>query len=453
MKKREISVLVVLAIAIATIVGIYLVTMGEKKEKITLVILGESSPDTLALIDIGLFSMYENENPNVEIIIDTLPRNVWEELVSREVAELTGRYDIIWDSGWGLSKGIKLGSLYSIEDLGGVDSGYRENISKDIDITTRKDPETGKIMSWPCTHIDSQVLYYRKDLFNDPEEKAAFMQKYEYELAPPDTWQKMLDAAEFFTRPPDLYGTWICGGVGWDVTWGEFMPKMESLCGQHGVLDEDGNVAVNTVYKDAWKEALEYQKELSKFAPPGWEGMGKFDGLALFKQGKLAMHEQFTFTWPAFFDPNEVAPEVFGNVGIVGIPKAPNGMRVSHDGTGGYGYIVPKSAHHPEEAAKFIKWLQRYDVQKMIYKTGWFFMSPSFIAVNPEVDAVIHSEEFAAAPGWAETIHVVRPPEYMVYEVEVNPPINEAYDRCMRGEWSADEALSWLQTELERIFD
>jgi len=128
-------------------------------------------------------------------------------------------------------------------------------------------------------------------------------------------------------------------------------------------------------------------------------------------------------------------------------------MRVSHAGGGGFVFLVPKSAQHPEEAAKFIKWLQRMDVQKKIYSSGAFFMPFSFIAADPEVDAVIHSEEFAAAPGWAETIHVVRPPEYMVYEVEVNPPINEAYDRCMRGEWSADEALSWLQTELERIFD
>jgi len=41
----------------------------------------------------------------------------------------------------------------------------------------------------------------------------------------------------------------------------------------------------------------------------------------------------------------------------------------------------------------------------------------------------------------------------MVYESEVNPPINEAYDRYMRGDWSADEALSWLQTGLEGVFD
>lgn len=456
MEIGKISVLIVLGIVIAAIVGVYQVTReGGEEQEISITILGESAPEFLALISEGIFSMYEDENPNINIITDVVPRATWQELVTREVAELTGRYDLIWDSGWGLSKGTVLGTLYSIDaDLDAVDPEYLEEISKDIDITQRiTDPETGEIMGWPLTHIDSMVLYYRKDLFEDPQEKAAFEQEYGYELAPPDTWEQMRDAAEFFNRPPDLYGNWVCGGVIWDITWGEFLIKVESLTGTFGVLDEDGNVAVNTVYKEAWTEALEFQKELSEFAPPDWQGMGKFDGLALFKQGKLAMHQQFTFAWPSFFNPEEVAPEVLGNIGIVGVPKAPNGMRVSHGGGGGFEFLVPKSAPYPEEAAKFIKWLQRLDVQKKIYMTGAFFMPFSFIAADPEVDAVLHSAEFVAAPGWAETIHITRSREYLVHESEVNPPINEAYDRYMRGDWSADEALSWLQTELEAIFD
>ena len=47
---------------------------------------------------------------------------------------------------------------------------------------------------------DIFMLYYRKDLFESPKEKAAFKQKYGYDLMPPDTWDQLLDIAAFFRR-------------------------------------------------------------------------------------------------------------------------------------------------------------------------------------------------------------------------------------------------------------
>jgi len=47
---------------------------------------------------------------------------------------------------------------------------------------------------------DATILGYRKDLFEHPEEKSAFKERYGYELAPPETWEQYLDIAEFFTR-------------------------------------------------------------------------------------------------------------------------------------------------------------------------------------------------------------------------------------------------------------
>ena len=50
---------------------------------------------------------------------------------------------------------------------------------------------------------DYQVFVIRKDLWNDPKEKAAFRKKYGYALAPPKTWDQQADMAEFFHRPDD----------------------------------------------------------------------------------------------------------------------------------------------------------------------------------------------------------------------------------------------------------
>ena len=63
---------------------------------------------------------------------------------------------------------------------------------------------------------------YRKDLFENADEQAAFKAKYGYDLAPPTDWKQYHDISEFFTRSKgenlageelktDFYGTTICG--------------------------------------------------------------------------------------------------------------------------------------------------------------------------------------------------------------------------------------------------
>ena len=47
---------------------------------------------------------------------------------------------------------------------------------------------------------DAQALYYRKDVFANPDNQAKFKAKYGYDLpAPPTTMQQMHDIADFFT--------------------------------------------------------------------------------------------------------------------------------------------------------------------------------------------------------------------------------------------------------------
>jgi multiple sugar transport system substrate-binding protein len=52
---------------------------------------------------------------------------------------------------------------------------------------------------------DGQVMYYRRDLLNDPRHQAAFQQKYGYPLAVPQTWAQFRDAVEYFNGQ-DLNG-------------------------------------------------------------------------------------------------------------------------------------------------------------------------------------------------------------------------------------------------------
>ena len=49
------------------------------------------------------------------------------------------------------------------------------------------------------------TMTYRKDLFENPTEQAAFKAKYNRDLAVPTTWDQFTEVASFFTRPKDRF--------------------------------------------------------------------------------------------------------------------------------------------------------------------------------------------------------------------------------------------------------
>ena len=95
-----------------------------------------------------------------------------------------------------------------------------------------------------------KILMYRTDLFEDPDEMAAFKSEYGYELAPPTTWQEYRDVAKFFTRDTngdgetDLYGTGIFGKTDGDTAccW---LEESVQAGAKPVVLGDDGEVLVN----------------------------------------------------------------------------------------------------------------------------------------------------------------------------------------------------------------
>ena len=46
---------------------------------------------------------------------------------------------------------------------------------------------------------DVHILYYRTDLFEDPDNMEGFQAEYGYDLAPPETWDQWTEICQFFT--------------------------------------------------------------------------------------------------------------------------------------------------------------------------------------------------------------------------------------------------------------
>ena len=124
-----------------------------------------------------------------------------DELYSREMLELsqrTGAYDIIqYNSAW-------------VGDFENYILPLDNYIAKDNDAIGFNDilPAFRKAQDiWGGKKVsitidgDTFLFYYRKDVFQDPGEQKAFKAKYGYALPdPPQTWQQVVDLAQFFTR-------------------------------------------------------------------------------------------------------------------------------------------------------------------------------------------------------------------------------------------------------------
>lgn len=174
---------------------------------------------------------------------------------------------------------------------------------------------------------NSEVLFYRTDLFEDPANMSDFEAKYGYPLAAPTTWEEYRDIAEFFTRDTDgdgavdLYGTDVKGAV--ETEW---LATVSQAGEEHMVLDvASGDVTIDSV---AHQEALDYYVSLLPYAPSGAAQLDWAGAQNLFYQGNLAMMRFWGHAYRQTPDDSPVkdsigvAPMIGGPGGVAGVPGA-----------------------------------------------------------------------------------------------------------------------------------
>lgn len=130
---------------------------------------------------------------------------------------------------------------------------------------------------WVAVTVDGDLFngYYRKDLFEAPGNRAAFRERYGYELAAPDTWRQYRDIAEFFTgrKDPDgkpLYGSSEAFRRGGQQFW-DFFSRASAYTNhpEHpGAQFFDPDTMRAQINNPGWVRALEDYVEILRFAPP-----------------------------------------------------------------------------------------------------------------------------------------------------------------------------------------
>ena len=197
---------------------------------------------------------------------------------------------------------------------------------------------------------DVMALVYRTDLFTNPDERAAFRAKYGYDLKPPETWAQLRDLAEFFTRPPKLYGIaskFTRAGDCISTDWNQIL-----WCFGGELWNPQTHQVRGYVNSPAALKALEFYKSLYKVAPSGSATYGFDEVNRAVQEGLVAMAVNWYAFMPSYLDPAQ--SKVYDKLGFAVCPRAEK----HYVSLGGQGIGVCTYSKYKKEALQFIDWFQ-----------------------------------------------------------------------------------------------
>jgi multiple sugar transport system substrate-binding protein len=203
------------------------------------------------------------------------------------------------------------------------------------------------------------TLSYRVDLFEDPEEQAAFEAEYGRPLAVPTTWDEFAEVAKFFTRPDEnLYGTTLMAGSG-DWATDDFKTLLAAFGGNGKMVSDTFGRDFNSPEGEA---ALQFYQELinvDQVTPPGVTSFSWDEASAAFVAGLTAMSMNY--------HSEVLSPEIAGSVAYAEVPAGPDGAKGPHFGT--WMLSVNKFSANKECAWHAIQWLTSPDTQAKMLAT------------------------------------------------------------------------------------
>lgn len=198
-------------------------------------------------------------------------------------------------------------------------------------------------------------LYYLKHIFANPQEQAAFKARYGRDLTVPNTWNDLIQVAQFFTRKKgeqlagktldqNVYGFGLLGARGFAYAW--WSNIFASLGGVY--FNQSLKPEINS---KIGVEALQLLIKLKQFAPPDTMSMGYEELKDAYLQGRLATMIQWSDVWKKANDP--AVSKIVNDAGIAQMPgvRQPDGS-IFFRAAAPVGRVIgiPVTAKHPKDA-------------------------------------------------------------------------------------------------------
>ena len=349
---------------------------------------------------------------------------------------------VVGDSQW-LGQGATQGLYVDLTDF------MKSNgIDKSVTPATLKyygeyPANSGKYYAYP-TEGDADGWAYRKDLFENPDEQAAFKAEYGYDLAVPKTYAQLMDIAKFFTRPDaGLYGVAIYTQKDYDaITMG-----VENTFFSWGATWQDANNNVKGVVNSPQAvEALQYYKDLYDCCQvPGLSNAFFTETNDALIGGKAVMIMNYFAFFPALVNQGTNA-NYWDKVGFFANPEGPTGQRAAALGGQGTSIISFISPERQAAAKDFIKWFATDEIQQKWADLGGYTCNAK----------VLQGEKFLKTtpfnPAFAETMTFVKDfwniPEYAELLTVAQ---TELHKFVVEGQGTAQGALDAIAEQHDKI--
>jgi multiple sugar transport system substrate-binding protein len=271
---------------------------------------------------------------------------------------------------------------------------------------------------------------YRKDLFESELEKLKFKERFKRELRPPATLEEMIQIAQFFHRPPKLYGfapfTKMSEGTTVEYLW--LMAASGSL-----LSTQTRSVTLTDI-----QSALQNYSELLKTAPASARSWHHTERMSAYSKGKIAQ----MMTWNSFFFDLEDEHKSL-MVGRTGYSKSPGTSATGLAGTWIAG--VRKGSSQLATASAFIRWWTSRPINEALVLKG-LSSARSDILTHPTL-----SQTFP----WLKSTHInfenaFLRPRHKNYRA-TSDEISLAFTRWIAGQSPDNDSALALQTALNRL--
>lgn len=406
---------------------------------VTLRTIGESLPPLEAMAK--LTAKFE-QRTGIKITIEMYEHSEAVNKVMMDLSSQRGRYDFILQPHRELGRFVENGHVLAFDRFMN-DAKLRDpSFDPEKALVSRLWHEIswyeGKVYGFPFTAL-TMYLWYRKDLLEDPKEKAGFKAKYGYDLKVPTTWKEYAEVAAWFHRPAQrFYGTAL-QGKRHEALWYEWLNFLYSFGGdmlKTASGSECGPIVVNSPQAVA---SLEYYKSLIAYSPPDTLSYFWDEVMALMQQGKVFQLIMWNDATYAVEDPAQ--SKVAGKMGFDLIPQGKGG-RVGQ--VEGWTYLIPSKSKNPEAAYLFIQWMMAFDQQLEQHLNGGASARPDVYA-DPKVQKISYSKAST------ETNAVARAKPTIPESPQLTEILVRELSLALAGDKTPQQALDTAAVEMGKL--
>ena len=303
----------------------------------------------------------------IKVELDIFPHESLYDFITKEAH--SERYDVFSVDILWLKEFAANGLLYELTPI--ADDAFMESINTQPDLFDDFARFNGHIYAIPHMYCN-QLLFYRKDLFENYSCRRRFYEQYKTELKAPHTWAEFNAIARFFTQEYNPhseteYGTTL-GGRYSSAALCEYLTRFYAYGAE--VFDHRGRV---TLCSPAAIKALQNYCESFLYASPGSPNHWWHEQVSEFAEGKAAMMMMYSSYVSPLMDRN--TSHVVGKTSFCAIP---GGRPV----LGGWSFGINARSKKKEASSAFIQWVSGKDLAIPLTLLGNFSASKTVFESN-----------------------------------------------------------------------